>query len=126
MNNFLDEAYKYFCGHFNMSETQMDEILQMATDEELVKLSDDFFTSKISTESETIIKKYQNELTKQKNNFEVITYSTISQESLNKFYSSWSDGIKMIIRKGDVYIELNQEEVETLVKSLPRTFGGKY
>jgi len=61
-----------------------------------------------------------------KNNFEVITYSTISQDSLNKFYIQWSDGIKMIIRKGDVSIELNQEEVETLVKSLPRTFGGKY
>jgi hypothetical protein len=61
-----------------------------------------------------------------KNNFEVITYSIISQESLSKFYSHWSDGIKMIIRKGDVSIELNQEEVEMLVKSLPRTFGGKY
>ena len=64
MNNFLDEAYKYFCGHFNMSETQMDEILQMATDEELVKLSDDFFNVAISKESETIIKKYQNETNK--------------------------------------------------------------
>ena len=41
-------------------------------------------------------------------------------------FISWSDGIKMIIRKGDVSIELNQEDVEMLVKSLPRTFGGKY
>jgi hypothetical protein len=62
MKNFLDEAYKYFCGHFNMDETQMDKILEIATDEELVKLSDDFFNVTISTESETIIKKYQNEI----------------------------------------------------------------
>lgn len=61
MKNFLDEVYKYFCDHFSIDETQMDKILEIATDEELGKFIEDFFNETISTESKTIIQKYTNE-----------------------------------------------------------------
>ena len=41
-------------------------------------------------------------------------------------YTHWSDGLKMIIQKGDKVIELNSEEIEQIVASLPKTFGGTY
>ena len=62
---------------------------------------------------------------KKNEKFSVITYSLIEGKSkLN--YVHWSDGLKMIIAKNRLVIELNSEEIEELVKSLPRTLGGTY
>jgi hypothetical protein len=41
-------------------------------------------------------------------------------------YTHWSDGLKMIIIKNGVTMRLNSEEIEQLVKALPRTVGGSY
>jgi len=41
-------------------------------------------------------------------------------------YSHWSDGLEMFIEKGGINIKLNSEEIQKIVKSLPRTIGGSY
>jgi hypothetical protein len=58
------------------------------------------------------------------NNFSVNTYSIISENS--PAYVHWSEGLKMIIIKDGVTMRLNSEEIEQLVKALPRTVGGTY
>ena len=55
--------------------------------------------------------------------FKVNTYSLIDKDVK---YSHWSEGLNMIIEKDGVSIKLNSEEVQQIVKSLPRTVGGKY
>jgi hypothetical protein len=57
-------------------------------------------------------------------NFSVHTYSLISENS--PMYVHWSEGLKMIIIKDGVTMRLNSEEIEQLVKALPRTVGGSY
>lgn len=57
--------------------------------------------------------------------FTVITY-TISNSNDKKMYNHWSEGLNMIITKNNKSIELNSEEIQELVKSLPRTIGGTY
>lgn len=56
--------------------------------------------------------------------FSVGTYSIIS-ENMPK-YCHWSEGLKMVISKKGVTIKLNSDEIQELVKSLPRTIGGSY
>ena len=56
--------------------------------------------------------------------FSVHTYSLISENT--PMYTHWSDGLKMIIIKNGVTMRLNSEEIEQLVKALPRTVGGSY
>lgn len=58
------------------------------------------------------------------NNFEV--YTTTILENNSQQYVHWSEGLKMYIIKNGVTIILNPEEIEQLVKSLPRTVGGTY
>jgi hypothetical protein len=41
-------------------------------------------------------------------------------------YAHWSEGLKMIIIKDGVTMRLNSEEIEQLVKALPRTVDGSY
>ena len=41
-------------------------------------------------------------------------------------YSHWSEGLEMFIEKDGVNIKLNSEEIQKIVKSLPRTIGGSY
>lgn len=55
-------------------------------------------------------------------NFSVITY----QSESTKLYSHWSEGLTMTIIKDGIKIELTEQEIEELVKSLPRTVGGSY
>ena len=38
----------------------------------------------------------------------------------------WSHGLTMYIEKDGVVMKLNSDEIEQLVKSLPRTIGGTY
>lgn len=56
--------------------------------------------------------------------FSVHTYSIINKDS--PMYAHWSEGLKMIIIKDGVTLKLNSEEIEQLVKALPRTVGGSY
>lgn len=55
--------------------------------------------------------------------FNVATYSLLDKDVE---YCHWSKGLNMIIEKNGVTIKLNGEEVQQIVKSLPRTIGGGY
>lgn len=54
--------------------------------------------------------------------FNVVTYSLLGGVK----YCHWSEGLNMIIEKNGVTIKLNSEEIQQIVKSLPRTIGGRY
>ena len=56
--------------------------------------------------------------------FSVGTYSIITDSTPK--YCHWSEGLKMVISKNGVTIKLNSDEIQELVKSLPRTIGGSY
>ena len=55
-------------------------------------------------------------------NVSTITYQT----ETNNGYCHWSDGLKMYIEKDGKTIILNSDEIQELVKTLPRTLGGSY
>ena len=55
--------------------------------------------------------------------FNVATYSLLDKDVK---YCHWSEGLNMIIKKNGVTVELNSEEIQQIVKSLPRTIGGRY
>ena len=55
--------------------------------------------------------------------FNVTTYSLLDNDVK---YCHWSEGLNMIIEKNGVTIKLNSEEIQQIVKSLPRTIGGRY
>ena len=56
--------------------------------------------------------------------FSVGTYAIINDNTPK--YCHWSEGLKMVISKNGVKIKLNSDEIQELVKSLPRTIGGSY
>ena len=56
--------------------------------------------------------------------FKVGTYTLIKQGG--RGYCHWSEGLKMVIEKDGVVMKLEGEEIEKIVRSLPRTFGGTY
>ncbi len=56
--------------------------------------------------------------------FNVITYE--KPETNNIEWKHWSEGLVMMITKGNKTIILDSEEIKKLVKTLPRTFGGSY
>lgn len=58
------------------------------------------------------------------NNFSVHTQSLFAEKGFS--YEHWSNGLKMIIVKNGVIICLNSEEIEQLVKTLPKTLSGTY
>jgi hypothetical protein len=55
--------------------------------------------------------------------FNVATYSLLDRDVK---YCHWSEGLNMVIEKNGVTIKLNSEEIQQIVKSLPRTIGGRY
>ena len=60
---------------------------------------------------------------KTSSDFDVISYSLVDE---NTQYCHWAKGLNMIIKKNGVTIKLNSEEIQKLVKSLPKTLGGTY
>ena len=56
--------------------------------------------------------------------FNVVTYS-IEEDGVLE-YCHWSEGLNMIITKDGVTLTLNSEEIQQLVKCLPRTIGRTY
>lgn len=59
-----------------------------------------------------------------KKDFNVCSVTTF--DSSESRYVHWSVGLTMYITKGSVTLKLNSEEIEQLVKALPRTIGGAY
>lgn len=55
--------------------------------------------------------------------FNVATYSILNKDVT---WCHWAEGLKMIISKNGINIVLDSEEIQQIVKSLPKTFGGKY
>lgn len=56
--------------------------------------------------------------------FSVNTYSIIDMNF--SMYEHWSEGLNMIIEKDGITMKLNSDEIQQIVKSLPRTIGGCY
>ena len=56
--------------------------------------------------------------------FKVGTYTLSKQGDIG--YCHWSEGLKMVIEKDGIVMKLEGEEIEKIVRSLPRTFGGTY
>jgi len=56
--------------------------------------------------------------------FNVGTYTIVTDNMPT--YCHWSEGLKMVIEKDGVVIELEGGEIKKIIKSLPRTFGGTY
>lgn len=59
-----------------------------------------------------------------KNNFQVYSLATVKEGA--ERYCHWSEGLTMYIVKDGVTMKLDSEEIQQLVKALPRTMGGKY
>lgn len=55
---------------------------------------------------------------------EFYVYTVTTNTSLE--YTHWSDGLSMYIIKDGIEIKLDSEEIQQLVKALPRTIGGVY
>lgn len=58
-----------------------------------------------------------------KSTFNVATYSLLNTDIK---YCHWSEGLNMVIEKNGVILELSSEEIQQVVKALPRTLGGRY
>ena len=56
--------------------------------------------------------------------FKVFTWQIITDSTPD--YAHWSEGLKMSITKNGKTIILESEEIQQLVKALPRTVGGSY
>ena len=56
------------------------------------------------------------------------SFSVYTLQSMNegRMYSHWAEGLEMYIQKDGVSIKLSSEEIQQLVKALPRTIGGGY
>ena len=57
------------------------------------------------------------------NKFKVYTVEITGESGK---YVHWSEGLSMYIEKDGIRLKLNSEEIEQLVKALPKTVGGKY
>ena len=63
-------------------------------------------------------------ITSVSSSLKVGTYTLMKQGDSK--YCHWSEGLKMVIEKDGVVIKLEGEEIQKIVNSLPRTFGGSY
>lgn len=57
--------------------------------------------------------------------FSVHSYSMTDMDDADKWVH-WSKGLKMVIKKNGTTIKLEEDEIQQLVKCLPRTFGMSY
>jgi len=57
--------------------------------------------------------------------FDVYSYAMIDKTDAHKWHH-WTKGLKMVIIKNGITIELCGEEIQQLVNTLPRTFGQSY
>ena len=61
---------------------------------------------------------------KEKDDFAVYTWTIMSKNMPT--YCHWAEELNMMISKNGIKIELNSDEIQQLVKSLPKTMGGSY
>jgi sulfur transfer complex TusBCD TusB component (DsrH family) len=61
----------------------------------------------------------------QQTNFQVYSLQTIEEGKENK-YVHWADGLTMYIIKDNVTMILDENEIQQLIKALPKTVGGTY
>ena len=61
----------------------------------------------------------------QQTNFQVYSLQTIEEGKENK-YVHWADGLTMYIIKDNVTMKLDENEIQQLIKALPKTIGGTY
>jgi hypothetical protein len=59
-----------------------------------------------------------------KSDFSVHSITTVKEG--DPFYTHWAEGLTMYITKDGVTMKLNSEEIQKVVKALPRTIGGTY
>jgi hypothetical protein len=64
-------------------------------------------------------------MTDNESKFSVVSVVTLEDTEANR-YTHWSEGLTMYITKDGVNMKLNSEEIEQLVKCLPKTMGGSY
>jgi len=57
------------------------------------------------------------------NKFTVFTTTNICTKET---YVKWNKGLNMTIIKNDVTIVLNENEIQELMNSIPKSIGGKY
>jgi hypothetical protein len=57
--------------------------------------------------------------------FQVYALQTVKEGKENK-YSHWADGLTMYIAKDGTTMKLNENEIQKVVKALPKTIGGTY
>ena len=109
----------------NMSEKEHIECFIMhRTDDDLIFVTtDENYANKLYESGDYTMTKSQI-LNPNENKFDVCTYSI--HETRDYGFCHWSEGLNMMIIKDGVTIKLNSEEIQQMVKSLPRTFGGSY
>jgi hypothetical protein len=71
------------------------------------------------------MKQLNETITPTSKDFNVFSYSICNTDGLFE-YSHWTEGLKMIIIKNGITIELEPNEIQQLVNTLPRTFGQSY
>jgi hypothetical protein len=104
-----DEAVAYFERAEKMNKVReysspvLEELINETTPEELEKIN--------------------KEMEDNKNDFQV--YTLIMEED-EAGYTHWAEGLSMYIVKDGVTMKLDGNEVQQLVKALPRTIGGTY
>jgi hypothetical protein len=64
-------------------------------------------------------------MTNDNKNFQVYSLQTVDEGKENK-YVHWADGLTMYIIKDNVTMKLNENEIQQLIKALPKTIGGTY
>lgn len=57
--------------------------------------------------------------------FKIATVQKIDKEDAGKWVH-WSEGLSMYIEKDGICLKLDSEEIQDIVKALPRTFGGTH
>ena len=57
--------------------------------------------------------------------FQVYSLQTVDEGKENK-YVHWADGLTMYIVKDNVTMILDENEIQQLIKALPKTVGGTY
>lgn len=57
--------------------------------------------------------------------FSVVSVIALEDTEAN-MYTHWSEGLTMYITKDGVTMALSSEEIEQVVKCLPKTMGGSY
>lgn len=57
--------------------------------------------------------------------FSAVSVVKLEATEANK-YTHWSEGLTIYISKDGVNMTLNSEEIEQVIKCLPKTMGGSY